>query len=105
MTGQEKDGKGRESTRFVFVSRVRYVVRTDHTGEDREGFASNVSVGGLCLTVNQALTAGQEIVITECLLPYCRKAYRVKWCQEAGSGAYRAGLVGIDENAPGAGLK
>jgi hypothetical protein len=100
MTENSTGGEPRKGSRFVFVSRVRYVLRPDHIGEDYEGFASNVSLGGLCLTVNRPLTAGQEVLITECILPYCRKAYKIQWCEEAGSGTYRAGLIGIDEDLP-----
>ncbi len=99
MTSQNAAGKSRGNSRFTFVSRVRYVMHPDLTGEEFEGFASDVSIGGLCLTQSAPLAVGQEILVKDCILPYCRKVYRVRWTEATGSGTYRAGLVRIDDSA------
>jgi hypothetical protein len=98
MASQSKAQDARRSSRFVFVSKVRCLIHPDHTGEAFEGLASNVSISGLCLTVSQPFVVGQEILIMECILPYCRKTYKVQWTEQSGSGTYRMGLLRMDEN-------
>jgi hypothetical protein len=96
--GQDKVRESRASPRFVFVSRVRYLMHPDQTGETFDGLASNVSIGGLCLTVSRPFVVGQEILIMECILPYCRKTYKVRWTAPTGSGTYKMGLLRTCEN-------
>jgi hypothetical protein len=98
MVSQSKAQDARNSSRFVFVSKVRCLKYPDHTGEAFDGLASNVSIGGLCLTVSQPFTVGQEILITECILPYCRKTYKVQWTEPTDSGTYKMGLLRMGEN-------
>jgi hypothetical protein len=98
MTERSEVNKARKSSRFDFVSRVRYVMHPDDTGEEFEGLASNVSMYGLSLIMGRLVAVGQEILITECILPYCRmKNYRVQWVEPSGSGTYKAGLVRSDD--------
>jgi hypothetical protein len=98
MTSQDEVNKARGSSRFAFVSRVRYLMHPDRNGEAFDGLASNVSIGGLCLTVSRPFMVGQEILITECILPYCRKTYKVQWTEPTGSGTYKMGLLRSGEN-------
>jgi hypothetical protein len=98
MLSQSKVKDARKSSRFVFVSKVRCLTHPDQTGEAFDGLASNVSIGGLCLTVTRPFIVGQEILITECILPYCRKTYKVQWTEPTGSGTYKIGLLRTSEN-------
>jgi hypothetical protein len=92
MTAQNHFDNARRGTRFRFVSRVRYVVHADARGREYEGLAFNVSTHGICLAVDRRLEVGEEIVITRCLLPYCRRRYKVRWIETTDSVTYKVGL-------------
>ncbi len=92
MTAQNHFDNARWVSRFTFVSKVKYVMYADAEGKEYEGLAFNVSTSGICLTVNRRLEVGEEILITKCILPYCRQRYKVRWVDARNSVTYKAGL-------------
>jgi hypothetical protein len=93
MTAQDRFDNARRGSRFNFVSRVRYVARAGAQGKEYEGLAFNVSIYGICLFVDRRLEVGEEIVITKCILPYCRQRYKVQWADTKDSVTYKVGLA------------
>ncbi len=92
MTTQNRLDNATRGSRFNFVSRVRYRVDSDAQGKEYEGLAFNVSINGICLFVDRNLEVGDEIFITKCILPYCRRRYKVQWAKKKDSGTYKVGL-------------
>lgn len=100
MTDQNDFDQSRRGSRFGFFSRVKYVLHADASGKEYEGLAFNVSIDGICLVVDTRLEIGEEIVITECILPYCRRRYIVQWADAGESASYKVGLSRSDKAGP-----
>jgi hypothetical protein len=99
MTPEKQINQTRRGSRFVFVSKVKYVLHADVGGKEYQGLAFNVSIDGICISVNRRLEVGEEIVITECILPYCRRRYKVRWTDPRDSATYKVGLSRNDKAA------
>ncbi len=100
MTVRNGSDDTRGGSRFSFVSKVSYVTQSGVPGEEHEGLAFNVSIEGLCLAVDRSLDVGEEIVITKCILPYCKRRYRVRWTDTSDFVTYRVGLARYIKQQP-----
>jgi hypothetical protein len=98
--------KGKNRRRFLrydFRAPIVFTLPGD-SGRPLEGIITNISMSGLCLSLQTPLAVGQEIHIESSYMPLAADKAIVRWSSKTkdhASPAYRAGLLLQDRGLQG----
>jgi c-di-GMP-binding flagellar brake protein YcgR len=82
--------KNRRFIRVDYPSLLEFCLASE-AAKSYEAFTLNISAGGMCLHLDQEVSAGQWIEIKKSLLPVSCNTARVCWVKKTPAGNYVAG--------------